>query len=76
MRATELVVPALKIVNDRTEVPRAIDDTLADNAACGAIVLGGRTIRPFDVDVGAPELSSAEVSASEHSAGFITDMGA
>jgi len=51
MRAAEFVVPALEIIDYRTEVPRAIVDTIADNAAFGAIVLGGRTIRPFDVDV-------------------------
>lgn len=51
MRATECVVPALEIIDYRTEVPRAIVDTIADNAAFGAIVVGGRTIRPFDVDV-------------------------
>ena len=51
MRATEIVVPALEIIDYRTEVPRAIVDTIADNAAFGAIVLGGRTIRPFDVDI-------------------------
>lgn len=51
MRATEFVVPALEIIDYRTEVPRAIVDTIADNAAFGAIVMGGRVIRPFDVDV-------------------------
>lgn len=51
LRATEFVVPALEIIDYRTEVPRAIVDTIADNAAFGAIVLGGRTIRPFDVDI-------------------------
>ena len=51
MRATEFVVPALEIIDYRTEVPRAIVDTIADNAAFGAIVLGGRTVRPFDVDI-------------------------
>lgn len=49
--ATELVVPALEIIDYRTEVPRAITDTIADNAAFGAIVVGGRPIRPFDVDI-------------------------
>jgi 2-oxo-hept-3-ene-1,7-dioate hydratase len=47
MRATEMVVPALEIIDYRTEVPRAI----ADNAAFGAIVVGGRPIRPMDVDI-------------------------
>jgi 2-oxo-hept-3-ene-1,7-dioate hydratase len=51
MRATEFVVPALEIIDYRTDVPRAITDTIADNAAFGAIVVGGRTIRPMDVDV-------------------------
>ena len=51
MRATEYVTPALEIIDYRTEVPRAIVDTIADNAAFGAIVLGGRSFRPFDVDV-------------------------
>ncbi len=51
MRATELVVPALEIIDYRTEVPRAITDTIADNAAFGAMVVGGRTVRPMDVDI-------------------------
>ncbi len=51
MRATEYVSPALEIIDYRTEVPRAIVDTIADNAAYGALVLGGRIVRPFDIDV-------------------------
>ncbi|MDF0697960.1 2-oxo-hepta-3-ene-1,7-dioic acid hydratase [Rhizobium sp. MC63] len=51
MRATEFVVPALEIIDYRTEVPRAITDTIADNAAFGAIVVGGRIVRPMDVDI-------------------------
>lgn len=51
LRATEVVTPALEIIDYRTEVPRAIVDTIADNAAFGAIVLGGRPVRPFDVDI-------------------------
>lgn len=51
MRAAEFVVPALEIIDYRTEVPRAIVDTIADNAAFGAIVVGGRPIRPMDVDI-------------------------
>jgi 2-oxo-hept-3-ene-1,7-dioate hydratase len=41
MRATEFVTPALEVIDYRTEVPRAITDTIADNAASGA----------FDIDV-------------------------
>jgi 2-oxo-hept-3-ene-1,7-dioate hydratase len=51
MRATEMVVPALEIIDYRTEVPRAIADTIADNAAFAAIVVGGRPVRPMDVDI-------------------------
>lgn len=51
LRATELVVPALEIIDYRTEVPRSITDTIADNAAFGAIVVGGRPVRPFDTDI-------------------------
>jgi 2-oxo-hept-3-ene-1,7-dioate hydratase len=51
LRATEYVTPALEIIDYRTEVPRAIVDTIADNAAFGAIVVGGRTIRPMDIDI-------------------------
>jgi 2-oxo-hept-3-ene-1,7-dioate hydratase len=51
LRATEAVVPALEIIDYRTEVPRAIVDTIADNAAFGAIVVGGRPVRPYDVDL-------------------------
>ena len=51
MRATEMIVPALEIIDYRTEVPRAITDTIADNAAFAAIVVGGRPIRPMDVDI-------------------------
>jgi 2-oxo-hept-3-ene-1,7-dioate hydratase len=51
MRATEYVIPALEIIDYRTEVPRAITDTIADNAAFGAIVVGGRPIGPMDVDI-------------------------
>ena len=51
LRATEYVTPALEIIDYRTQVPRAIVDTIADNAAYGAIVMGGRIFRPFDVDL-------------------------
>lgn len=51
LRATEYVTPALEVIDYRTETPRAIVDTIADNAAYGAIVLGGRIVRPFDIDL-------------------------
>src|SRR3712207_8800879 len=51
MRAAEFIVPAMEIIDYRTETPRAITDTIADNAAAAAMVVGGRTIRPMDVDI-------------------------
>jgi 2-oxo-hept-3-ene-1,7-dioate hydratase len=51
LAATAYVTPALEIIDYRTEVPRAITDTIADNAAFGAIVTGGRMVRPMDVDL-------------------------
>lgn len=51
MRATEFITPALELIAYRTEVPRQIVDTIADNAAAGAIITGGRLVRPFDVDI-------------------------
>ena len=49
--ATAYVTPALEIIDYRTEVPRAICDTIADNAAAAAMVTGGRVVRPMDIDL-------------------------
>ncbi|MGH8014540.1 MAG: 2-oxo-hept-4-ene-1,7-dioate hydratase [Candidatus Binataceae bacterium] len=58
LAATEYVIPALEIVDLRmprndpeTGAPRKIFDTIADNAANAALVVGGRPIRPLDVDL-------------------------
>ena len=39
MRATELVSPALEIIDYRPKVPRAVVDTIADNAASGSLAV-------------------------------------
>ena len=56
--ATNYVVPALELIDARsfrvdpdTKLPRTIVDTIADNAADAGIVLGGRPMRPADVDL-------------------------
>ncbi len=49
--ATAYVTPALEIIDYRTEVPRNICDTIADNAAAAAMVTGGRVVRPMDIDL-------------------------
>src|SRR5882757_2675686 len=54
LNATEYVIPALEIVDLRTmrddpetKVARRVVDTIADNAANAALVIGGRPIRPL-----------------------------
>jgi 2-oxo-hept-3-ene-1,7-dioate hydratase len=49
--ATDYVVPALEIVDARVMNPRKIFDTIADNGAAAGLVLGGRPVRPMDVDL-------------------------
>jgi len=52
LRATEYVTPALEVLNSHIELEgRTIVDTIADNAAYGAMVLGGTPVRPHDVDL-------------------------
>lgn len=52
MRATEYVVPALEILSSRLEMEgRTIVDTISDNAAMGAMVVGGNPTKPHDVDL-------------------------
>jgi 2-oxo-hept-3-ene-1,7-dioate hydratase len=51
LAATEYVVPALELVDARVQDPRKIFDTVADNAASAGIVMGGRPVRPMDVDL-------------------------
>jgi 2-oxo-hept-3-ene-1,7-dioate hydratase len=50
--ATKYVVPALEILNSHIELPgRTIVDTISDNAAMGAMVVGGRPIAVDAVDL-------------------------
>jgi len=58
LTATDYVVPALEIIAARshrvdpeTGAARTVLDTIADNAANAGIVLGGRPMRPEDVDL-------------------------
>jgi 2-oxo-hept-3-ene-1,7-dioate hydratase len=52
LRATEYVVPALEVLDSRVEMDgRTIIDTIADNAAMGAMVVGGRPVAPDAVDL-------------------------
>ena len=58
LSATSYVFPAIEIIDARiqqldpeTGATRKVFDTISDNAANAGIVLGGRTVRPFDVDL-------------------------
>ncbi len=53
LRATECVMPCFEIVDSRIRDWKIrIEDTVADNASCGAFVLGDRAVDPRQVDLG------------------------
>ena len=49
--ATDYVVPSMEIIDTRVDEPRQIYDTIADNGAGAGLVLGGRAVRPNQVDL-------------------------
>ncbi|BAO62747.1 2-oxo-hepta-3-ene-1,7-dioic acid hydratase [Pseudomonas protegens Cab57] len=56
--ATDWVIPALEIIDARiqqvdpqTQATRKVFDTISDNAANAGVVMGGRAVRPGDVDL-------------------------
>jgi len=58
LSATDYVTPSLEIIDSRlhrndpeTGKPRKVMDTISDNAANAAIVLGGRPFKPMDADL-------------------------
>ncbi len=52
IRATDFVMPCFEIVDSRiTDWKIKIQDTIADNASCGVVVLGDRAIKPTAVDL-------------------------
>jgi 2-oxo-hept-3-ene-1,7-dioate hydratase len=58
LEATEWVVPALEIIDARiqqidpdSKVTRKVFDTISDNAANAGVVMGGRPVRPNDIDL-------------------------
>lgn len=51
LRATDYIVPSIEIIDARVRNPRKIFDTVADNGAAAGLVLGGRPVRPQDVDL-------------------------
>ncbi|PRA00876.1 2-oxo-hepta-3-ene-1,7-dioic acid hydratase [Arthrobacter sp. MYb229] len=52
LEATEYVIPALEILDSRIEMKgRSIVDTISDNAAMGAMVIGGTPMKPDAIDL-------------------------
>jgi 2-oxopent-4-enoate/cis-2-oxohex-4-enoate hydratase len=52
LRATDCVVPCFEIVDSRIQDWKIkIQDTVADNASCGVLTLGGRRKSPRDIDL-------------------------
>jgi 2-oxo-hept-3-ene-1,7-dioate hydratase len=58
LNATDYVVPAIEIIDARiqqidpeTKVTRKVFDTISDNAANAALVIGGRPFKPLDADL-------------------------
>ena len=75
LSATEYVTPAIEIIDARieqfdrdTKVARKVFDTISDFAANAGIVLGGRPVRPLDVDL-------RWVGALLHKNGVIEETG-
>jgi 2-oxo-hept-3-ene-1,7-dioate hydratase len=58
LSATDYIVPTVEIVDSRTlpvdpetKATRQVLDSIADNAADAALVMGGRPVKPTDVDL-------------------------
>lgn len=74
LRATEYVVPSIEIIDARVEEPRRIFDTVADNGAAAGLILGGRPMRPDDIDlrwVGAVFYRNSEIEETGLAAGVL-----
>jgi 2-oxo-hept-3-ene-1,7-dioate hydratase len=58
LNATDYVIPAAEIVDGRTHrvdpetnKPRCVLDSIADNAGNAALIIGGRPVKPMDMDL-------------------------
>jgi 2-oxo-hept-3-ene-1,7-dioate hydratase len=53
IRATDFVLPAIEIVDTRQKGrgPTPLVDSIADAAACGFVILGGRPVRLTEIDI-------------------------
>jgi 2-oxo-hept-3-ene-1,7-dioate hydratase len=74
LTATEWVVPSIEVIDARVQNPRKIFDTVADNGAAAAVVIGGRPVRPNDVDlrwVGGIMYKNSEIEETGVAAGVL-----
>lgn len=81
MDATSYIMPALEIIDSRSQMvdpetkrTRKVFDTVSDNAANAGIVMGGRPVRPNDVDlrrVGAVLIQNGVVEETGLAAGVL-----
>lgn len=79
LSATRHVIPAIELIDSRTVLPRKLVDTLADNAASAAVIIGGRPVRPMDVDLrwlGAVVYKNGVIEDSGMSAAVLGHPGA
>jgi 2-oxo-hept-3-ene-1,7-dioate hydratase len=74
LNATDYVVPAIELVDARIQDPRKIFDTISDNGAAAGTVLGGRPIKPNDLDLrwaGCILYKNAEIEETGLAAGVL-----
>ena len=74
LRATEYVVPSIEIIDARVQNPRKIFDTVSDNGAAAGLIMGGRPVKPLDVDlrwVGAIMYRNSEIEETGIAAGVL-----
>ncbi len=74
LNATDYIVPAMELVDARIQDPRKIFDTISDNGAAAGLVLGGRPVKPNDVDlrwVGCILYKNAEIEETGLAAGVL-----
>ena len=85
LSVTDYVSPAIEIIDARieqfdrdTKAPRKVFDTISDFAANAGIVLGGRPVRPLDVDlrwVGAMLFKNGVIEETGLAAGVLNHPG-
>ncbi len=86
LNATDFITPSLEILDTRVQridpesrKTRTIFDTISDNAANGGIVMGGRPMRPLEIDMrwmGAIVSRNGEVEETGLGAGVLNQPAA